>query len=155
MIERIGDKLYVKRKGYDIFLNSLVDKKDIILISEYFAEQQSSGVRVKVELDLSNCATKADLKNLTGVDTSKFAKNGDLASLKSEVDKLDIDKLEKLPTVLNSLKNKVDKLDVNKQIPVPVDVNKVNYLVKMILLKKMYIMLRTKILKMKYLILLT
>ena len=53
------------------------------------------------------------------------------------------------------MKNKVDKLDVNKQIPVPVDVNKVNYVVKMILLKKMYIMLRTKILKMKYLILLT
>ena len=49
---------------------------------------------VKVELYLYYYATKADLKNATGVDTLKFAKNVDLASLKSEIDKLDIDKLE-------------------------------------------------------------
>ena len=56
-------------------------------------------------LDLSNYATKTDLKNATGVDISKFAKKVDLASLKSEVDELDIDKLEKVPTGLNSLKS--------------------------------------------------
>ena len=43
-------------------------------MSEYFPELKSSGRRVKVELDLSNCATKVNLKHATGVDTSKFAK---------------------------------------------------------------------------------
>ena len=78
---------------------------------------------MKVELDLSNYATKVDLENATGVDTSKFAKNVDLASLKSEVDKLDIDKLEKVPTNLSSFKSKVDKEDVDKLVPVPVDIS--------------------------------
>ena len=57
---------------------------------------------MKVELDLSNYATKADLKNVTGVDTSKFAKKVDLFNLKSNVDKLDIDKLKNVPTILNN-----------------------------------------------------
>ena len=48
---------------------------------------------MKVELDLSNYATKADLKNATEVDTSSFAEKTDLATLKSNGDKLDIDKL--------------------------------------------------------------
>ena len=52
-------------------------------MGEYFPEPKSSTRRVKNELDSSNYATKADLKNATGVDTSKFAKNVDLASLKS------------------------------------------------------------------------
>ena len=47
---------------------------------------------VKVELDLSNYATKVDLKNTTGADISKLAKKVDLLNLKSDVDKLDIDK---------------------------------------------------------------
>ena len=51
---------------------------------EYFPEPKSSGGKVKVEFDLSNYATKADLKNTTGVDTSKFAKKVDSASLKSK-----------------------------------------------------------------------
>ena len=55
---------------------------------EYFPKQKYIGRRVKVELDLSNYATKVDLKNTTGPDTSKFTKQIDLASLKSEVDKL-------------------------------------------------------------------
>ena len=63
-------------------------------MSKYFPEQKSLGGRVKVELDMSNYATQADLKNATGVDTSKLAKKVDLAHLKSNVDKLDIDKLE-------------------------------------------------------------
>ena len=46
---------------------------------------------MKVELDLSNHATKADSKNAIGVDTTKFAKKVDLARLKSSVDRLDID----------------------------------------------------------------
>ena len=61
-------------------------------MSKYFPEPKFSGGRVKVELDY---ARKADLKNATGVDTSKFAKKADLVNLKSNVDKLDIDKLTK------------------------------------------------------------
>ena len=60
-------------------------------MSQYFPEPKSFGRRVKVELDLFNCVTIADLKNEAGVDTSKLAKKVDLASLKSDVDKLDID----------------------------------------------------------------
>ena len=90
-------------------------------ISEHFAESKSFGRRVKVELDLSNYATKADFKNATGMDTSKFAKRIDLASLKSNVNKLDIDKLKNVPTNLDNLKSKVDKLDFDKLVPVPGD----------------------------------
>ena len=50
---------------------------------------------MKIELDLSNYATKKDFKNVTGVDTSNFAKKPDLANLKSNVYKLDIDKFKK------------------------------------------------------------
>ena len=59
----------------------------------YFSKSKSLGANVKAELDLSNYATKADLKNETGVDTSDFAKKTDLANLKFDVDKLDVDKL--------------------------------------------------------------
>ena len=76
---------------------------------------------MKVELDLSNYATKADLKNATSVDTSKFAKEVDLTSLKSNVGILDVVKLENVPSHLTNLKSKVDKLDVDKLVPVPVD----------------------------------
>ena len=61
---------------------------------------------------MSTYATKSHLKNATGVDTSKFAKTIDLASLKTTVDKLDIDKFENVPTNLKHLKSKVDKLVV-------------------------------------------
>ena len=57
---------------------------------------------------MSNYATKSGLKDATGIDTSNFAKKVDLASLKSEVDRLDIVTLEKVQIGLNSLKSKVD-----------------------------------------------
>ena len=70
---------------------------------EYFPEQKSSWGRVKVKLVLSNYATKADLKNTVGVDTSKFVKKVDLADLKSSVwCKLDIDILKNMPTYLKN-----------------------------------------------------
>ena len=126
-------------------------------MSEYFPEPKSLGERMKIELDLSNYATKAGLKNATGVDTSKFAKKIDLVNLKSNVDKcrLDIDKLKNVLISLSNLKSKVDKLDVDKLVPVPVDLSKLSDVVKNDVVKKMYIMLRLKILKIKYLILLT
>ena len=105
-------------------------------MSEYFPEPNSSRGRVKVELDWSYYATKSDLKNETGVDTSKFAKKVDLASLKSNVDKLGIDKLKNVPSNLNNLKSKVDKLDVDKLVPVPVDLTKLSNLLKNDVVKK-------------------
>ena len=90
-------------------------------MSKHFPEPKFSEGRVKVELDLSNSATKANLKNATGVDKSKFAKRVDLTSLKSNVDKLDIDILKNVPTYLNNLKSKVDQLDVDNFVPVLVD----------------------------------
>ena len=53
------------------------------------------GGDINVKVDLSNYSTKADLQNATGIDTSKLAAKSDLASLKAEVDKLDVDKLKK------------------------------------------------------------
>ena len=104
---------------------------------------------------MSNYATKTDLKNATGVDKSSFAKKVDLANLKSDVDKLGIDKLKNVISGSSRLKNKVDKSDIDKFIPIPVDLSKLSDVVKNDVVKKMYIMLRLKILKIKYLILLT
>ena len=76
-------------------------------MSYYFPERKSLG-KVKVSLDLSNYATKAHLKNATGVDTSSVAKKIYLADLKSDVDKLDIHKLKNLTFNSSNLKSKVD-----------------------------------------------
>ena len=58
--------------------------------------------------------------------TSKFAKKVDLASLKPNIDKLDIDKLKNVPNHLSNLKSKVDKLNVDKLVPVSVDLSKLS-----------------------------
>ena len=93
---------------------------------EYFPEPKSLGGILKVELDLSNYAKKADLKTARSFDTSEFAKKVDLANLKSNEDKLDIDKLKNFPTNLSNLKSKVAKLVVDKLVPVPVDLSKLS-----------------------------
>ena len=79
----------------------------------------------------------------------------DLASLESNVDILDSDKLKNVPTNSSNLKSKEDKLDADKLVPVPVDSRKPSDAVKNDVVKKMYIVLIPKILKIKYLILLT
>ena len=61
---------------------------------QYFPPYQTSGSNVNVKLDLSNYATKTDLKNITHVDVSSFASKTNLAALKTELDKLDTDKLK-------------------------------------------------------------
>ena len=63
-------------------------------MSQYFPSYRSSGGDIKVELDLSNYARKTDLKNVTHVDVSSFASKTNLASLKTEVDKIDADRLK-------------------------------------------------------------
>ena len=105
-------------------------------MSQYFPEPKSLRGKVKVELNLSNYATKIDFKNATEFDTSSFAKNVDLSHLKTVVDKLDIDKLKNLPTNLSNFKSKSNKLDVDKLVPVPVDLSKVSDFVKNDVVKK-------------------
>ena len=85
---------------------------------------------------MSNYATKSDLKNAAGVDTSQFGKKDDLATLESEIDKLGIVKLEKILNDLNNLKIKVDKLDVDKMVPVPTDLSMLSVVVKNGVVKK-------------------
>ena len=71
-------------------------------MSEYFPEPKPLGGSVKVELDLSTYAIKADLKTATCTHKSKFAKKVALAHLKSNVDKLDINNLRNVPTNLRN-----------------------------------------------------
>ena len=105
-------------------------------MSECFPKPKSLGANMKVELDLSNYAIKADLKNASTVDTSKFAKKVDLARLKSNINKLDIDKLKNVLTNLRNLKSKVDKLDEDNLVPVTVDLSKPSELLKNDVVKK-------------------
>ena len=62
----------------------------------------------------------------------------DLASLKSNVDKLHVDKLKNVPTNWSNLKSKVDKLDVDKLVPLPVDLSKLSNVVKNDVVRKKY-----------------
>ena len=98
--------------------------------NKYFPPYRGTSNDIKVELDLSNYATKTDLKNITHVDVSSYATKTNLAALKSEVDKIDTDKLKTVPndlaklsnvvkndvvkkTTYNTLKNKVDGIDTS------------------------------------------
>ena len=76
---------------------------------QYFPEPyEPFGRDIIVKVDLSNYTTKTDIKNISHVDTSGFGLKTNLADLKTEVDKLDIDKLKTLSNNLSNLKNKVD-----------------------------------------------
>ena len=110
-------------------------------MSKYFTEPKPSERKVKVELNLSKSATKADLKNATVDDESKLAKKADLGSLKSEVDKFEINKLKNVPSNLNNLKGKKDKVDVDELISVPVDLSKLSDVAKNDVVKNMYIIM--------------
>ena len=84
-------------------------------MSQYFPKTfKSFGGNINVKVDLSNYVTKTDLKNVTHVDTSSFALKTNLASLKTEVDKLDIDKLAPVPVDLSKLIDVVQN-DVAKE----------------------------------------
>ena len=102
-------------------------------MSKYFPPYNNSSENIKVELDLSNYATKKDMKDITHIDASGFASKINLAALKTEVDKIDTDKLKTVPddlatlsnivkndvvkkTDYNALKSKVDGIDVSKYV---------------------------------------
>ena len=80
----------------------------------YYPPYRSSSNNIKVELDLSNYATKDDVKNITHVDVSSYTTKTNLASLKTEVDKIDIDKLKTVPADLAKLSNVVKNGVVKK-----------------------------------------
>ena len=83
VIKKKDNKLYIKWKVYDSSFNNWVVKKILLYKMSYFPEPCSdSKNKIKVKLDLSNSATKTDLKGVTGIDTRKFAKKTDLTSLK-------------------------------------------------------------------------
>ena len=84
-------------------------------------EVRGSGNNIKVELDLSNYATKDDVKNITHVDVSSFASKTNLAALKTEVDKIDADQLKTTPADLAKLTNAIEhdvvkKTDYNTKV---------------------------------------
>ena len=83
-------------------------------MTTYYPPHKSSSSNVKGELDLTNHATKTDLKNIVHVDASSFASKTNLAALKTEVDKIDVDKLKATPIDLDRLSNLV-KNDVVKK----------------------------------------
>ena len=111
----------------EIFLNEFVKMKVLLLqMSQYFPKPfRSFGGNINVKVDLSNYAKKADLKNVTHVDTSSFVLKTNLANLKTEVDKLDIDKLVPVSVDLSKLSDVV-KNDVLKKTVCEILVAKVN-----------------------------
>ena len=87
-------------------------------MSQYFPKPfRSLRGDINVKVDLSNQATKANIKNISHGDTSSFELKTNLANLKTEV----------------------DKLDINKLALVPVDLSKLSDVVEMVLLKRMYV----------------
>ena len=100
-------------------------------MSKYFPPYRGTSNDIKVQLDLTNYATKDDVKNITHVDVSSYATKTNLAALKSEVHKIDTHKLKTVPndlaklsnvvkndvvkkTTYNALKNKVYAIDTSK-----------------------------------------
>ena len=83
-------------------------------MTTYYPPYKSSSNNVKVELDLTNYATKTDLKSITHVDVSSFASKTNLAALKTEIDQIDADKLKTTPIDLDRLSNLVKNDFVKK-----------------------------------------
>ena len=86
-------------------------------MSQYFPKQfEPFGGDINLKVDLSNYVTKADIKNISDVDTSSFALKTNLASLKTNVNKLDIDKLVPVPVDLSKLSDVVKNDAVKKTV---------------------------------------
>ena len=107
-------------------------------MGQYFPKpyEPFDGELLMLKVDLFNYQTKTDIKNILHVDTSSFVLKSNLASLKIEVDKLDIDKLKSLPNNLSDIKGKLDKLEFDKLAAVPVDLSELSNVVKSDVVKK-------------------
>ena len=100
-----------------ILLTAGLIKKTLHKMSQYFPKPYKPfGGDINVEVDLSNYATKTDLKKATGVDTSKLAVKSDLASLKAEIDQIDVDKVKAVPVDLSKLRDAVNNEVVKKTV---------------------------------------
>ena len=97
---------------YDNSFNSWVDKKDLVWF--YCTKNEPTFSKTVWTINLSNYGTKTDIKNISHIDTSGFTLKTNLASLKTEVDKLDIDKLAPVPVDLSKLSDML-KIDVVKK----------------------------------------
>ena len=121
VIKKKREKFCVKWKGYDkitYYMHICLIAGYIKMMSPYkmsFIPEPNSHIKhkMKTELDLSNYATKSELKQAAGVDTWGFAKT---ASLKSDVNKLDIDKLKTISTDLSKLRKAVDNYFVKETL---------------------------------------
>ena len=105
--------------GKDMTIHLIVGliKRPFIKMTQYFPKPfRRFGCNINVKVDLSNYATKTDLKNVTHVDTSIFALKSNLASLKNEFDNLDIDKLVPVPVDLSKLGDVVKNDVVTKAV---------------------------------------
>ena len=91
--------MYVKWKGYDNYLNSWIDKKDIVIENNSPEPYALSKNKMKLQSDFSNYATKSNLKEATVIDMSEFAKKTDLTILKSNIDDLNINKLKAVQSI--------------------------------------------------------
>ena len=102
-------------KVMTILLIAGLIKRIYLYISRDIIQKQIVVVKkIKVELDLSNDATKSEVRKARGVDKSEFARKVHLACMKSKVDKLDLDKLETVPSNLTILSNFVDNYVIEK-----------------------------------------
>ena len=104
-------------------------------MNEYFPKPKSFIENIKVTMGLSNYATKVDIKNITHVDTSNFALKTNLANLKTEVDKIDTDKLKTVPVDLSKLSNVVKnevikKAEYNKLVAKVRNIDTSNFVIK-------------------------
>ena len=128
IVDKINDTVpytyNLKDLNDEEIIGSFYDRELIIKIikmrSQYFPQCGSTN-NIKVELDLANYSTKDDVKNITHVDVSNFASKTNLAALKTEVDKIDVDNLKTTPTDLAKLTNAVEndlvkKTDYNTKV---------------------------------------
>ena len=121
IVDKINDTVPYTYNLKDLVFMIKNYKRLYYKMSTYYPPYKTSSNNIKVELDLSNDATKNDLKNITHVDVSSFASKTNLAALKTEVDKIDVDKLKTTPTDLAKLTNAVEndlvkKTDYNTKV---------------------------------------